>query len=96
MVPNALSIWTQAFFMNLNPKIPKNIKFNKNPMINIFLVEHKKTTEEIVKVKKEKDAVTATLAKRNEQLTDAVKAAREAIKILKPIAVSILYTHVFD
>jgi len=49
-------------------------------------VEHKKTTEEIVKVKKEKDAVTATLAKRNEQLTDAVKAAREAIKILKPIA----------
>ena len=53
-----------------------------------FLVEHKKTTEEIVKVKKEKDAVTATLAKRNDQLIDAVKRAREAIKVLQPVAVS--------
>merc|ERR1712003_288627 len=49
-------------------------------------VEHKKTTEEIVKVKKEKDAVTATLAKRNDQLIDAVKRAREAIKVLQPVA----------
>merc|ERR1712176_661987 len=49
-------------------------------------VEHKKTTEEIVKVKKEKDAVTATLAKRNDQLIDAVKRARDAIKILQPVA----------
>merc|ERR1719423_245647 len=49
-------------------------------------VEHKKTTEEIVRVKKEKDAVTATLAKRNDQLIDAVKRARDAIKILQPVA----------
>ena len=54
-----------------------------------FLVEHKKTTEEIVRVKKEKDAVTATLAKRNDQLIDAVKRAREAIKVLQPVAVSV-------
>ena len=53
-----------------------------------FSVEHKKTTEEIVRVKKEKDAVTATLAKRNDQLIDAVKRAREAIKVLQPVAVS--------
>ena len=53
-----------------------------------FSVEHKKTTEEIVRVKKEKDAVTATLAKRNDQLIDAVKRARDAIKILQPVAVS--------
>ena len=56
----------------------------------LFLVEHKKTTEEIVRVKKEKDAVTATLAKRNDQLIDAVKRARDAIKILQPVAVSFL------
>ena len=55
-----------------------------------FQVEHKKTTEEIVRVKKEKDAVTATLAKRNDQLIDAVKRARDAIKILQPVAVSFL------
>merc|ERR1712151_566571 len=54
--------------------------------ITTLKVEHKKTTEEIVKVKKEKDAVTATLAKRNDQLIDAVKRAREAIKVLQPVA----------
>ena len=65
------------------------IEMKKNSMHKNFLVKHKKTTEEIVRVKKEKDAVTATLAKRNDQLIDAVKRAREAIKVLQPVAVSV-------
>ena len=89
MTPNALSIWTQAFFMII--KSLKNTKLRRKKFlcINNFLVEHKKNTEEIVRVKKEKDAVTATLAKRNDQLIDAVKRAREAIKVLQPVAVSV-------
>ena len=71
---------------NASLLIPK--PWRKKFSNKIFLVEHKKTTEEIVRVKKEKDAVTATLAKRNDQLIDAVKRAREAIKVLQPVAVS--------
>ena len=79
---------SSIFYISKSLKTLKFSFFRNKIWTFYFSVEHKKTTEEIVRVKKEKDAVTATLAKRNDQLIDAVKRAREAIKVLQPVAVS--------